>query len=377
MSWFNSIHDFILKHGWILQTFLIILLTTAIHALSANIFKRFKPHVKFSKNHIEDAIWFAIRKPIGFLIWILGITYAADVVRAYAEQNLALFQATTSVRALGITICVAWGLIRFIRRMEHNIIINNSSKGEFDKTAINAIGQILRASVVITSVLIALSILGVPISSVIAFGGFGGIAVGFAAKDTLANFFGGLMIYLDKPFKVGDWVRSPDREIEGTVEYIGWRLTCIRTFDQRPLYVPNAIFSTVSVENPSRMSNRRIKMTIGLRYEDATKMRDILTEIETMLRHHPEIDQQQTLIVNLINFGQSSLDFMVYTFTKTTNWVKFQAVQQEVLLTIIDIITAHGAECAFPSRTLYIPDHLKIAEQPVMNVEGQIQHEHS
>ena len=100
--------------------------------------------------------------------------------------------------------------------------------------------------------------LGYSISGVLAFGGIGGIAVGFAAKDLLANFFGGLMIYLDRPFSVGDWIRSPDKNIEGTVEEIGWRLTRIRTFDKRPLYVPNSTFTQISVENPSRMLNRRI-----------------------------------------------------------------------------------------------------------------------
>ena len=83
-----------------------------------------------------------------------------------------------------------------------------------------------------------------------------------------------MFVYLDRPFAVGDWVRSPDREIEGTVENIGWRVTRIRTFDKRPLYIPNSIFSQIAVENPSRMSNRRIKETIGIRYDDASKNRD-------------------------------------------------------------------------------------------------------
>ena len=111
--------------------------------------------------------------------------------------------------------------------------------------------------------------LGVSVSGLLAFGGIGGIAVGFAARDLLANFLGGLSIYLDRPFTVGDWIRSPDREIEGTVEEIGWRMTRIRTFDQRPLYVPNSIFASVALENPSRMNNRRIYETLGIRYEDA------------------------------------------------------------------------------------------------------------
>jgi len=168
----------------------------------------------------------------------------------------------------------------------------------------------------------------------------------------LANFFGGLMIYLDRPFSIGDWVRSPDREIEGTVEDIGWRLTKIRTFDKRPLYIPNSMFNTIVVENPSRMTNRRIYETFGLRYCDSAKIGDIVADVKKMLQAHKEIDTEQTMIVNFVTLSASSLDFFVYTFTKTTNWVHFHEVKQDVLLKIIEIIHSHGADIAFPTRTL-------------------------
>ena len=187
-----------------------------------------------------------------------------------------------------------------------------------------------------------------------AFGGVGGIAVGFAARDLLANFFGGLMIYMDRPFNVGEWIRSPDKEIEGTVEKIGWRLTTIRTFDKRPLYVPNSLFNNISVENPSRMLNRRIKETIGIRYDDLSKMKKIIDDVKKMLKEHPEIDKNKTLIVNFNEFAPSSLDFFVYTFTKTTDWVHYHEIKQEIMLSIINIIESNGAECAFPTSTLHI-----------------------
>ena len=107
--------------------------------------------------------------------------------------------------------------------------------------------------------------------------------MGFAAKDLLANFFGGMMIYMDRPFSVGEWIRSPDKEIEGTVEDIGWRLTRIRTFDKRPLYIPNSVFANISVENPSRMTSRRIYETVGIRYDDIDKMDLIVAQVKGML----------------------------------------------------------------------------------------------
>jgi len=196
--------------------------------------------------------------------------------------------------------------------------------------------------------------LGVSVSGLLAFGGVGGIAVGFAARDLLANFLGGLSIFLDRPFAVGDWIRSPDREIEGTVEDIGWRVTRIRTFDQRPLYVPNSVFSTVALENPSRMLNRRIYETIGIRYDDAGAMEQIVAEVKEMLAAHDDIDKGKTLMVNFVAFGASSLDFFIYCFTRTTDWATYHGVKQDVLVKILKIIEGQGAEVAFPTRTVLL-----------------------
>jgi MscS family membrane protein len=178
------------------------------------------------------------------------------------------------------------------------------------------------------------------------------LAVGFAAQDLLSNFFGGLIIYLDRPFTLGDWIRSPDREIEGTVESIGWRVTVVRTFDKRPLYIPNSLFTTLTVENPSRMTNRRIKETIGIRYQDAEKMGVIVADVKAMLESHEEIDSSLTLIVNFNTYAASSLDFFIYTFTKTTNWIKYHEIKQDVMLRVIEIVHTHGADFAFPTTTL-------------------------
>ena len=190
-------------------------------------------------------------------------------------------------------------------------------------------------------------------------GGLSGIALGFAAKDMLGNFFGGLMIFLDRPFEIGDWIRSPDKEIEGTVENIGWRLTTIRTFDKRPLFVPNGIFSNISVENAQRMQNRRIKTQISIRYDDVFKLKNILSGIKEMLKNHPEIDQDKESYVNLINLGPSALEIQIYTFTKITKWVPYQEIQEDVLLKILDEIKKHGAELSYPTSTIHIAKDAK------------------
>jgi small-conductance mechanosensitive channel len=215
--------------------------------------------------------------------------------------------------------------------------------------------------VVVLAVLTAAQTLEFKITGLLALGGVGGIAVGFAAKDLLANFFGGLTIYLDRPFSVGEWIRSPDKSIEGTVEYISWRHTRVRAFNKNPIYVPNAVFTSIVVENPSRMSHRRIRETLGLRYDDFAVVAPIVADIKEMLRAHEGIDATQTLIVNFNQFGASSLDILIYTFTRTIVWVEYHAVKQDVLLKIGEIVARHGAEIAFPTHTVHVPDRIAVA----------------
>ena len=339
--------------GWIYEVFVIVLAALVAAFLARRLFTKLASKADASHSPWDDALVNALRKPIRFLILIVGISFAAEVIGE--KTDAVLFQSIDAIRYVLIIVVIAWGLIRFVSGFEKATIEKRLRDGErIDQTTINAIGKLIRTAIFITTGLVVLQTLGFSISGVLAFGGIGGIAIGFAAKDLLANFFGGLMIYLDRPFSVGDWIRSPDRDIEGTVEQIGWRLTVIRTFDKRLLYVPNLIFSSIAVENPSRMSHRRIYETIGLRYSDISQMNSIVEDVKKMLKAHEEIDSSQTMIVNFNAFSDSSVDFFVYTFTKTTNWVYFHEVKQDVLLKISDIIEHHGAEIAFPSRTMFL-----------------------
>ncbi|WP_339806684.1 mechanosensitive ion channel family protein [uncultured Marinobacter sp.] len=341
--------------------FLLVLATALVAFVVSRVILALERRFQKTDNIWDDVFLHALRKPAVVFVWLQGVYWAAEIAYRYSEAEI--FSFNDKLLELGFIWLIVWTILGAIRHAEKVLISPDKVKKPVDYTTLTAIGKLLRAVVVITAVLTAMQSLGYSISGVLAFGGVGGIAVGFAARDLLANFFGGFIVYMDKPFKVGDWVRSPDRNIEGTVEEIGWRITTIRTFDQRPLYVPNAVFSTVAVENPSRMRNRRISETIGVRYGDVHAVREIVNEIRSMLEGHEEIDTERTLIVNFLAFNDSSLDIMVYTFTKTTQWVKFHAVKEDVLLKISDIIESHGAEVAFPSRTLYVPDAVRVAAE--------------
>ncbi|WGV98770.1 mechanosensitive ion channel family protein [Vibrio sp. YMD68] len=300
----------------------------------------------------------ALKTPISTLIWCWPATISLGVfLQGHFSSDLNWLNTLKLILVISIFV---WITLRLIHNVEEYVL----SKKNRDETTVQALAKVARLFFVTIGLLTTMQAFGLSLSGLLTFGGVGGLIVGLAAKDLLSNFFGGMMIYFDRPFKVGDWVRSPDRQIEGTVERIGWRMTIIRTFDKRPLYVPNSVFSSIVVENPSRMQNRRIKEDIGIRYNDSSKVTLIVSDIKTMLKTHPDIDSKQTLIVNFNAFAPSSLDLMVYTFTKTVNWVRFHEVKQDVLLKILAIIHKHDANIAFPTQTLNI-NSLDINQQDI------------
>ena len=347
----NSIIDIGPEWSWVFSVFIVVLLTTIGNFLAKRALNRLAAKLAENNTRWDDVLIAAASRPLTWMVWIVGISFAGEII--YRETSSSLFLATETLRDIGILATLTWFLLRLIKGAEVQLV--EAEDSNLDRHTAEAIGKLVRLALIITAVLVTLQTLGFSISGVLAFGGVGGIAIGFAAKDLLANFFGGLIIYLDRPFQVGDWIRSPDKELEGTVENIGWRITQIRTFDKRPLYVPNSVFTNIIVENPSRMSNRRIYETIGIRYDDIESMDRIVEDVKRMLTEHEEIDTRQTMIVNFNAFADSSVDFFVYTFTKTTNWIRFHEIKQDVLLRISEIITRHGAEIAFPTTTVLLP----------------------
>lgn len=354
VNWLGLGAEALAKHLWgaYAYVFLIVFATLLCRFAARLVFDRLARQLRRTQNLYDDALLESARKPIGWGIWTFGILFAADVAGRGSESDL--FRHVDALRDVAAIGLLAWFGVRFIGFVERHVADPAYHRGPVDPATAAVIGKLLRASVLITAVLMVLQSLGFSVAGVLAFGGLGGLAVGFAARDMLANFFGALMLFLDRPFAVGDWIRSPDRDIEGTVEDIGWRSTRIRTFDERPLYVPNATFATLAVENPSRMRNRRIYETVGVRYDDAAAVPAIVGDVREMLRGHPAIDTGRTLIVNLLRFGPSSLDIMVYTFTKTTDWIEFHGIKEDVLLKIAGIVAAHGGEIAFPTRTVQV-----------------------
>jgi MscS family membrane protein len=349
----QTIDSSFLAASWLPQVLMVVIAIVVLNVGAYLLLRQIEKIAARTPSVWDDALIKATRKPLTLVLWVTGASFAIKIV--HSHLGTPVFDFVYPTRDTLIIAALAWFLLRLIGQASRNILRVGEATGlGMDRTTVDALTKLGRFTVIIVGALVILQTLGFSVSGVLAFGGIGGIAVGFAAKDMLANFFGGLTIYLDRPFTVGEWIRSPDHQIEGTVEYIGWRHTRVRAFNKNPIYVPNALFTTIVVENPTRMTNRRLKETIGIRYADLDKMDAIVADVKAMLQAHPEIDTNATLIVNFNAFSASSLDFFIYTFTKTVEWVYYHEVKQDVLLKVAAIIQAHGAEIAFPTRTLHI-----------------------
>jgi len=353
----NRVSELLSQHVgvevWVVSLLVIALITIIANQIAQVILRQAAKAADKSTTIWDDALLRTASRPVLAAMWVIGGGFMARVLQRQTEERF--IEQALQWRDVALILCITWFLLRFIGEVGQSVLTARLARGdEVDHTTVDALSKLGRLITVIVAVVIVAQTLGFQITGLLALGGVGGLAVGLAAKDLLANFFGGLTIYLDRPFSVGEWIRSPDKSIEGTVEYISWRHTRIRAFNKNPIYVPNAVFTTIVVENPSRMSNRRIKETIGLRYADLSKVTIIVADIEAMLRAHAEIDTNQTLIVNFLQFAESSLDLMIYTFTKTVVWTEYHVVKQDVLLKIAAIIEGHGAEIAFPTRTLHV-----------------------
>ncbi|HSR02447.1 MAG TPA: mechanosensitive ion channel family protein [Methylophilaceae bacterium] len=352
----KALEAFGLKELWMIKEVAVLITTVFVHFIFAYIFKKVIRASRRTQSIWDDILVVSVRKPLRYAIWLVGISIALMIFGNHYQSDLVVH--VSVLREAVIVICIAWFGWNFISEASSRYLIQQAEKdGDVDRTTVDALSKLGHLVVIIASVLTLMQSFGFSVSGLLAAGGIGGIAIGFAAKDILANFFGGLTIYADRPFVVGDWIRSPDKDIEGTVEKISWRFTQIRRFNKNPIYVPNSVFTTIAVENPSRMTNRRIKETVGIRYDDIKLMPAIVKDVKKMLQSHKDIDTTKTLIVNFNAFNASSVDFLIYTFSKTVVWEEFHAVKQDVLIKVANIIEKHGAEIAYPTQTLHIANH--------------------
>ncbi|NVK24239.1 MAG: mechanosensitive ion channel family protein [Gammaproteobacteria bacterium] len=313
-----------------------------------------KPMIKQQRDSVMvESLVSAFYTPAKSLVVTIAMWQVLVIVVDLLKINLPIMK--YPIITLLAFLHTVWYGFRVIKHYEV-VVLRHDVESALDVTAITGIAKLLRLLLVAILAIVGFDLLGLDPSGLIALGSVSGAALAFASKDLVSNWFGGIMLYMDKPFKVGDWIRSPDREIEGVVEYIGWRITKIRTFDKRPLYVPNSLFNSITVQNPSRMTHRRIKETIGVRYDDIKQVHQIVEAINQYIRGSERIAQEEVIIVNFDGFGASSLNILIYCMTVTTDWVTFHQHKQTLLLDIANIINQYGCEFAYPTQRLLVED---------------------
>ncbi len=347
---------------------IILFMTIATYFSIRLFFQRYEKATQHPKA-ILFLFYVSFDKPLRLATVAIGFYFIAMNVLSWFKLTNFFDQIVAPGVKLIFALCFLILMNTFLSRLKTYLINKNTRTdggyNNFSKVEqLHKLGQVLTVTILVFSVA---SIFGLKVAAGIAYLGGGLAIVALVFKDTISSIFGGLIIYLDSPYAVGDWIYTIDGKIQGTVEKISWRLTHIRTFDKRLVFTPNNLLITQAVVNASRMTNRRILQYIGLRYDDFDTFEVIQKDIYTYLEGHSDIDQSCLTLVNVVNgstdmgsvtegfFGGSSLNFQVYTFTKVTNWKKFQAIQDKIMMDIGRIIYRHGAEIAFTTMTLDIP----------------------
>lgn len=314
-----------------------------------------------------------IKRPLGVLL----IVYGLDICAQIFYYPLIVPTSFHSVFSVVYIICYAWMIIGILDGYGIILISKIAQKSE-RKEVINLIIKIAYVMIFIIAFLMVLSNIGFDISTIIASLGIGGLAVALATKDIIANFFASVMLLFDNSFSQGDWIVCGD--VEGTVVEIGLRKTTIRTFDNALVFVPNLTIINQNIKNWNRRKiGRQIKFSVGLNYITTTQqLKNCVNDIKQMLLNHDGIAKpndnssnlgirpsrmvsiddlagyKNTLLVYVDKFSDSSIDILVYCFSKTIVWAEFLAVKEDVMMKIMKIVEKNGANFAFPSQSIYI-----------------------
>jgi MscS family membrane protein len=220
-------------------------------------------------------------------------------------------------------------------------------------------------------VLLVIQSFGVNVSAILAGIGIGGIALGLGAQKTLENLFGGISVVTDRAFQVGDFCKIGDQQ--GTVEDIGLRSTRIRTVERTVVTIPNGALANANLENLSRRDKILFRPILGLRYEtSADQIRYLLAEIRKLLYQHPKVESS-TARGRLLRFGQQSVDLEVFSYVLTNDYPEFLAIQEDLLLRIMDLIQKAGTSLAFPSQTLYLGKDAGMDQDRSQIVEKEVE----
>ncbi|MBL7222380.1 MAG: mechanosensitive ion channel family protein [Candidatus Brocadiae bacterium] len=335
--------------------FLFILAGLALKKLSGHLFTtKIIPWLKRTPYALDDLIATAASGPGGMLFLLLGLFGAFAVLPLPTSPNVSGF--VFGVLKVLIAADVLWFLFRLVdAASDHLVALAGRTESKLDDQLVPVIRKALKATIGIIGFVWVAQLLGYSVSGLIAGLGIGGLAVALALQDTLGNFFGSVFIFLGRPFTVGDWIKMGD--VEGIVEDIGFRSTRIRTWPATLVSVPNKTVAAATIDNWSKMPKRRVMQTIGVTYDTtAPQMEEAVAGIRRIIENDEGVDQE-FMLVSFTDFGESSLNILVYYFTASTAWADHLATKQRINLAIMRLLKEMGLSVAFPTRTVHLQDN--------------------
>lgn len=305
-----------------------------------------------NKNNLNKKIIGAFGEPIRCLFIVLGAYFAILFFGMGFQYNLSSSKPLISLFKSCIIIFFAWSCYNLTTK--HSVLYRELSTVfniKLDKIIFPFVSKILQIIIIALAVCIIFSEWGYDINGFVAGFGVGGAALAFAAKDALSNIFGGFVIILDKPFSIGDYIKTANTE--GIVEDITIRSTKIRTLDKALVTEPNSILSNSAIINWSKRNMRRINFTLGVTYATSKEKLEIcISRIKNMLIDDSDINDEN-IFVYFENFGDSSLDIFIYCFANTTDWEKYLQIKENINFKIMDILQEEEVDAAFPSTSVY------------------------
>ena len=313
------------------------------------IIRIFKIKSKTAKEIKESAFF----KPLKAFFIILGIYLAIVFLKTPLQINNQVMDIVTKAFKIISVIEIAVGLANsFTSKTILGKKLKKSLSSKMDDTVFEFVLKITRVLIYVIAIFLVLAILEINLTGLIAGLGLGGVIVTLAAQDTAKNLFGGLVIFIDKPFVVGDWIEMD--AYEGTIEDITFRTTRIRTFENALVNIPNAIIADASVTNWSKMEKRRYKTNLCVELNTPLEKLELLkSRIEKMLQERESVFDD-SIIVRFDQITENGINILIYTYTNSVDYASYLKKVEDINIKIMKILKEENIELAYDTKTVYV-----------------------
>ncbi len=284
--------------------------------------------------------------PLCVYIWFATIVLCVDVISDHLFSDIIHMNSQTIV-FIGAIVVLAWYAFLVKKKFIDNLIQKSRiTKGGIDTPRIHGISKVITVAILIIAFFLFMEATGMSVNTLIAFGGIGGLALAISSQEVVANFFGGLMVYVTRQFTLGDKIQIPQSGLEGIVEEIGWYQTKVKTVEELPLYIPNSTFTKATVINESRKVLRKCKESFFLRPEDLEKIPQVFSDLKLALQQTQGVDQSKDILLYIQSIDSQYIHIYLILYSHLIKDVDFFAFRDILFLKVQNIIHKHNAHLA-------------------------------